>query len=304
MAVTFREVFDELCRDLVVDAHLAKRIARYKNKFREKNEEHVAFFGGNLLGTQVVRHTTADRREFFEEILGIDEYDARDRILKTSVVTEDFQRLSDPYNSAALYLLFRIYNSSKLSDSAKRTAMVDVVFMLQVKLFTSLMSHWFRYRASEDEAKATYAALSKRFGLKEAGSWDKWFTMRAEDFIAPTAIHFGVIKTFGPDEAIAYAITEPQDRLRAAMKKFSNVFQTVRRNGDKIKSTSATLEIDGELLIKSQVSNNRRYLDYIKSVIPDKNTFIRDEVFSVVTKVVHTVNPKPLTQLLVLAAIG
>lgn len=300
---SLRNIFDEVCRDLVVDPYLVKRIAKYKNGFIEKNEEHIAFFGGNLLGTETVRHTPADRDTFFEDIMGIDEHDTRRAILTSPLITADFKRLSDPYNLTALYLVYRLNVSNKLPERMKQQAMLDVVYMLQVKLFTSILSHWFKHRAQVDEAKATYAEMTKRFGIKEAGSWNQWFINRSIDFLDPnTGLHRQVFKTFAPDDKVCYAVTEPQDRLRATMKKFSKVFQEVRKKGSRIKSVSGTLEIDGELMVKSLTTASRRYLDYIKSVIGDKNTFIREEVLNVVTDAVHTAPERLLLQLLTFAS--
>lgn len=290
---------DEAMSDLVVDAHLVKRIARYKSGFIEKNEEHIAFFGGNLLGTEVVRHTPQDRDIFFDDVLGADEGDTRRALLTSPYISKDFKRLSDPYNISALYLIYRLNVSSKLPEKIKRQAMLDVTYMFQVKLFTSILSHWFQHRAQIDEAKATYAEMSKRFGIKEAGSWNNWFVMRSEAFTDPNeGLHREILRLFQPDPPVCYAVTETQDRLRAVMKKASAVFQAVRKKGARIRSVSSTLEIDGELLIKSQVSESRRYLDYIKSVIGDKNTFIRKEALDVTCNVVHTAAQRPLLQLL------
>lgn len=295
---SIKQVFDNLCVDLVVDNYLISRIARYKTGFINKNEDHIAFFGGNLLGVEIVRHTKTDRDVFFEDVIGIDENEARAEILKTPLIESDFARLSDPYNTAALYLMYRIHNSSKLSQKAKEQGKLDVFYMLQVKLFTSLLSHWYDKPASIEEAKATYASLDMKWGIKQAGSWDAWFTIRAENFLEPNAIHAKVVTHFAPDSKITYAVTEPQDRLREVVKKIFQVHLDVRRNGGRIRTTTSTLVIDGELMVKSNTDQNKRYVTYIQTVMNDPNTFIRAEVVQIVLEMVGTVSEALFWELL------
>lgn len=285
-----KQVFDTLCADLVVDNYLVDRIGKYKTGFINKNEDHIAFFGGNLLGVEIVRHTKTDRDVFFEDVLGIDEHAARLLIVKTPLIEADFARLSDPYNTAALYLIYRIHNSTKLSQKVKEQTKIDVFYMLQVKLFTSLLSHWYDKPASIEEAKATYASLDLKWGIKQAGSWDAWFIMRAENFLQPNAIHARVVTHFAPDSRVTYAVTEPQDRLREVVKKIFQVHMDIRRNGGRIRTTTSTLVIDGELMVKSNTDLNKRYVSYIQSVMNDANTFIREEVVTIVREIVASVS--------------
>lgn len=297
MAITIKSVFDGLCQELVVDNHLVSRIAKYKSNFINKNEDHIAFFGGNLLGVEIVRHTRTDRDVFFEDVVGIDENEARDLLLQTPLIESDFARLSDPYNSAALYLIYRLHNS-RLPEKVKSQAKLNVFYMLQVKLFTSLLSHWYDKPASVEEAKATYASLSMKFDIKQAGSWDVWFTQRAERFLAPSGIHSRVIDHFAPDNAVTYAVTEPQDRLREVVKKIFQVHLEVRRNGGRIRTTTSTLVIDGELMVKSNTDSNKRYVTYVQNVMNDPNTFIREEVVTIVLEMVGTVSENLFREML------
>lgn len=299
MAITLKEVFDEAGKDLVVDNRLAQRIARYRSSFVSKNEEHIAFFGGNLLGVQVVRHTPSDRAILFEDVLGMDEQYLSDRVLDTELIEPEYNRVSDPYNSAALYLLHRLMTSTKMSPKVKEQAMIDTVFMLQAKLLTSILSHWFQHPANPEEAKATYAQLSLKFDLKVHGSWNAWLINRAETFLLPTAIHYASIQRFAPDKAILYAITEPQDRLREVVKSMYAVYMEVRRTGSRIRSTSSTLEMDGELAVRTKEVNAKLYLAYSQNVLSDKATFIRDEAFTLVKESVSSVSPDLLRKMLV-----
>lgn len=293
-----KQVYDDLCADLTIDNYLIDRVRRYKLGFINKNEDHIAFFGGNLLGVEIVRHTKIDRDVFFEDVLGISEHDTRQRIIQTPLIESDFARLSDPYNTAALYLIHRIHTSSKLSLKAKEQGKIDAFYMLQVKLFTSLLSHWYDKPASIEEAKATYASLDLKWGIKKAGSWDAWFTQRAEDFLQPNAIHARVVTHYAPDSRVTYAVTEPQDRLREVVKKIFQVHMDIRRNGGRIRTTTSTLVIDGELMVKSNLDNNKRYVTYIQSVMNDPNTFIREEVVTLVRELVSTASEKLLWDLL------
>lgn len=300
MALTMKDIFDELCEEVIFDAALVQRLKRYKTGFINKNPSHASFFGGVLVGVDVVKHTTLDRGEFFEDVIGIDEETAKAAVLKSPLVSKDYIRLSDPYNALSIYVAHRLWKS-KLPDNIKHDGMHAVIYMLQVKLFTSILNHWYKRPAPIEEAKATYAKMSMKVGIKQVASWDEWFQVRVDKLLDPESIHLNAIHNFTPDvgsRGVFYSITEPQDRLREVIKTIFDIHKEVRATGGRIRTTSSTIQLEGEILIRSNTNAAKQFLTYANDCVNDKTTFIRGEALEIVTDAIKSVSETLLISLL------
>jgi len=293
MSSSIKEVFKQQLSDLELDSKLVKRLSHFKHAFINKNDEHIKFFGGNLLGVEIVRYLQSDRDEWFSEVLDVDDVTLTEALYSLEVINEEYKRTSDVVNLTSVWLLHAIYNAPKLSASEKEKAMIDVVYMLQVKFITSIFAHYFKFPADKEIAQAVYESLSRKYALKQAGSWNALFTERSKDVIAHNSIHLNTIKRFDDDDAILYMITDIQGRIREVVKKMYAVLIQMRDNKDRIHSTtSVALTTDGEAILKDRQRSFSTYKRYIHSIIPDRQTFIRDEVVSVITDAMHTMSPK------------
>lgn len=293
MASTIKGVFNDELGDLELDPKLAKRLSHFKHAFINKNDDHINFFGGNLLGVEIVRYLQADRDQWFSEVLDIDDVLLTEKLYGLDVINEEFKRTSDVVNLTSVWLLHALYNSKRLTATEKEKAMVDVVYMLQVKFITSIFAHYFKFPADKEIAQAVYESLSYKFALKRAGSWNALFIERSKDVIAHNSIHFKTIKDFNDDEAILYMITDIQGRIREVVKKMYAVLIQMRDDKNRITSTSSVaLTTDGEMILKDRQRGFSTYKRYIHEIIPDRTTFIRDEVVSVITDAMHTMSPK------------
>lgn len=303
MSDTIKHVFEEECGNVKIDSRLVKRISQYVNRFINKNEEHVNFFGSNLLGVYIVRYLNADRDRWFSDVLDIDDTSLSDSLLSLDVINEEFKRTSDVVNLSSIWLLYALANST-LSARDKEKAMVDVVFMLQVKFLTSLFSHYFKFPADPEIAQATYEALSRKFGLKQYGSWRAFLIARSEEIVSRNGIHYKTFRDFNNDDDILYAITDIQGRIREVIKKMYAVLIMIRDNKGRISTTSSVVEIDGETILKDRNNGLTVYKRYIHGIIPDRNSFIREEVIKVITDAMHTMPPTPFRELLTYVSVN
>ena len=79
--VAIKDIFDEECSHLKIDTKLAKVVSGFVIGFANRNEDHVAFFGGNLMGVQRVRFTTEDPNMWMDDIIEGDDYALKDMII-------------------------------------------------------------------------------------------------------------------------------------------------------------------------------------------------------------------------------
>jgi hypothetical protein len=202
---------------------LYKRLHTYERLFVNKNQEHIKFFGGNLLGVHPVKFLPSDKNEFLDDILHIDESETRELILDLpSITNEDWIRYTDVTNLSCLYLVHLMYRtpvSGAFTQRAKDEAMISVLLILQYKFFGSILSHYFKYPADEATALATYAALSKKFAIKQHGNWYNVLRHRAVNIIADNSIHLETIKRFDDDADIFYMVSDIQGRFGQCLQK-------------------------------------------------------------------------------------
>lgn len=291
--MNIKTIFDEELKHVDINSSMFDAIHRYVKAFIHKNDEHVGFFGTNLTGVYTVRFLPADRMYWVVDILDIDDEQIFKRIIKLPTVKETWVRGTDVMNLSCLYLVHRIYNSGYPQD-VKRNAMFDVLMAMHVKLISSLMAWYFKYPADEATAKATYAALSKKFSLKQYGSWYGLLQDRCNDILSTNSIHRRTISNFDSDAGIQYMITDIQGRLKSIVKNLWEVFEQIRNQNAKISTISGTVEMDGELHIRDLERKQPKYLNYIQDMASNEVDFIKPTLFGVLTANMNDVPLKPL----------
>lgn len=288
-----KSVFDEAFKPVKIDPPFLKKIHAYGQAFVNLNEDHVRFFGGNLTGVNPIRFKSANRLEWIDEVLGIDEYETRQKIIALPTINEDWKRGTDVMNLSCLYIVHRLHNSS-LPNSVKEQGMMDTLLALQYKLISSLIAHYFPFPADEQVAQATYAALSKKFSIKQHGSWQGVLRQRAKDIVDKQSPHYQTIVRFDDDAAIMYMITDIQGRLRAMLKKLWAVFEMVRNQDARIMTVSGTVELDGKTVVRDIARNYTPYRRYLAEIVSDKTRFVKQELVAVIADAQHTMPEKLL----------
>ncbi len=293
MDQSIKSIFDEGASHLEINSALLKKIHTYVIAFMNRNSDHVEFFGGNLLGVYPVRFKSSDQAEWFDEILKIDDVVLGFKIRALPTLDPDWIRGTDVANLSCLWLVHRIYNS-RLSESEKEQGMIDCLLVLHFKLIGSLMARFFKYPADKSVALATYAALSKKFMIKQAGSWYNLLLMRAKNIISPSEVHHKTIVNFDPDASIQYMITDIQGRLKNIVKKMRAVFEIVRNQDAKILTMKSTIQSDGEVVLRDLVRNFTPYRRYAYQILSDKTLFIKDEIVRVICSAMHRMRMEDL----------
>lgn len=297
MADSIKSVFAEVASNLVVNSRLAKDIHDYAVRFVNKNSEHIAFFGGNLLGVQTIRFTSQDKDKWFEDLLDIDDLHLKKEFHSLPAINVKFVVSSDVFNLSCIALLNKIYTSTSLSPGEKERALMDTVLIMQYKLLTSIMYHFFPYPADRAVATATYAALTKKYALKVHGSWQALLEARARDILSTNSIHYRTYTELDNDEAVVYMVNDIQGRLREIVKNMRSVFEIMRNSKNRIVTTnSVAVSLDGESFIRDKTRNFTAYKRYLHEVISDKSSFIRQELVSIIGSAMHTMPERFLVE--------
>ena len=289
---SIKQVMEETFKTVQLTPALFKRLHTFERMFINKNQEHIKFFGGNLLGVNPIKFLPSDKNEFLDDILNIDESDAREKILALpSIKSEDWVRYTDIVNLSCLYLVHLIFKmpvTASFTQKNKEQAMVTVLLILQYKFFSSIMSHYFKYPADEATALATYAALTKKFAIKQQGNWYNVLLQRSQNIIADSSIHIVTLQRFDDDNDIFYMISDIQGRLKEMVKKIWVVFAEIKQMDARILSTGGTIELDGKIVVRDIQTELGPYKKYISKVITERNSFIKQDLIQIIGSAMHT----------------
>jgi hypothetical protein len=296
MPKNINQVFIDGCPDLVIDATFVKKLGQYTQAFANKNDDHIAFFGGTLLGVHPIRFRTEDRNRWFDDILETDDLVLEDNLHRLPAIVSTRHVSGDVMNMSCLWTVHAIYTSPFLSTGEKEAGMSDALMVLQYKIITSIMAHFFPYPADERVAVATYAALSKKFGLKVYGSWRALLLSRVRDILTKSSIHYKTYTEFNNDLAVVYMVNDIHNRIKDIIKNVRDVFAMVAKDPKGlIGRTSSTVAIDGEMNVKTLKRNYVVYRRYIHEVVSDRPSFVRDELVQIVSSAMQTM-PRPLLE--------
>lgn len=286
MAKVLKSVFDELFSQTKFNEHLAKELYRYQIGFVNKNSEHLEFFGGNLLGVQVVRYTDKDLNRYFDDVLEIDYLSLEEDLLDTQGINPEFKVSSDALNLTTMYLIHRFLTNKNMAKEKRERAAIDAALIFYYRVTSSLLSHYFRYPADPKIAQATYARLTNRYLIKQLGSWQEVFMYRAKELISPDGIHHKTLTEFNDTEAIVQMVNDAQGRIRDMFKNIYAEFKNAHTAGDSIAITTLSdIDMDGGDVIKDKTHSPDVYQNYLISILSDQNSFIKEELVGVVAKV-------------------
>lgn len=291
-------VFERHCGHMKFDAHLAKKVNTFQVKFANKNEDHMAFFGGNLTGVHIVRFTTADTDAWFTDILEVDELSLEEDLHALPGINPEFSVSSNVFNHSCCWMIHKFLTSPLINDKVKHQAMIDCGLVLYYKHLTSLLFRYFKHPANPQTAAATYAQLSYKFELKQHGSWYATLVSRCEKLIEPGSLHYNTLKKYDDDLAIVYLLNDSQGRIREALKNIYSIFMEVHSKGTKIKVVSNMAEYEGEETLKDNTKGLSNYTRYLHSIISDEHTFIKDELIGLIERIMKTMPAKLLKQTL------
>lgn len=291
MKKSIRTVFDEHCKYLIVDRALLTKVKRYDHNFVNKNQDHALFFGGVLMGVHPVRYLPDDQLRWFHDILGIDEISLERDIHALPTVNTSWNVSSNVTNLSFLYLMHRFLTSKDLTSAQQEEGAIHVAKIMNYKFFTSTLTGWFTYNANPAVAQTTYSLLTRKFGLKLAGSWGKLIEKRATDIVKKGGLHRKTLERFEPDKKIIDMANDTWGRVKSILKYIRNVFTTAQNLPDyQVQTTSNTIDLEGETRIRDNVKLMGQYQTYIQGLVGDRRSFLKAELVNAVGVAIPSVS--------------
>lgn len=296
--LTLIKAFGTAAGNVEASPRLAKNISSFAKYLATCNDEHIDFFGGNLLGVNRIRFLDKDRAKWFDDILEVDEDYLRELVHSVPYIDKEWNVGADVFNLSVVWVLYKFMTSAQVNSKEYQQAMIDALVILQFRFISSLYTSYFRRPVDRAAAEATYAAFTLKFNIKRMGSWGELLRDRALAYISPESPHAKTLKEFAPDDAVVYVVTDLQTRTRKTIKDQYHVLDQIRSGNLRIQTTQSTLTIDGDKIIKDQVntySNARRFL---LDVSGNESSFIKKPLVDIVLDLMSTTSEYVFTDML------
>lgn len=294
---TIAAAFDEAMGGRRPDIQMCRRVIKYSIELASR-DEHLTFYGGNLLGTDRIRMLPSDRDRWFDEVIGVDEEYLKDCIHSVPSINTDWVVTSDVFNLSVVWFLHHCFKTLNIKDKTVHQAVVESIVVLQFKFLSSIYSNYFAKPVDYEAAEATYANLTMKFNIKRLGSWGALMRERAEAMTSKDSPHYQMLRTFDDDDQILYFVTDLQTRTRKTIKDQYKVLDKVRRGNLRIQTTSQVVEMDGDRIIRDQVSAYNTAKRYLLDVSGNEASFIKNELVNVVLDIMGTVSRAGFIELL------
>lgn len=271
---------------------LAKKLAEFEKSFRYRNKDHIRFFGGHILGSDKVRFLQSDFDFWFEEILGVDYTDLQEDLNNSDTINPSWSVSSSAFNLSTVWLV-HIFWVSNLNNKIKHEAMLNALIILHYKLITSRLVRNFKFPASPELMETVYANMSKKYLIKQHGTWYKLIRARAEANIAKDSPHYrrNTWQKFNDDSAIIYALNDNSTRLSSIFKEHYKLINDIRDGDKAIVKTNVFINTDSGVEIAALSRELPALENYILSILPDKHSFIKNDIKYAIEKAMHKMPP-------------
>lgn len=295
---SIKKIFEEECAHVKIDKAFYKKVCELEARFVNKKQEHIEFFGGTLTGVQVVRFTDEDRDKIFSDILMVDDAALEEKLHALKDINTAWIISSDVFNLSCVWIMHAFDNSKFLDEEERIEGKLRICLYLQYKFLTSILFRLFRYPADPQVAAATYAQLSYKYVLKQQGSWGGALRFRANEVITKNSIWASTVNKLNDDYRVVQMLNDIQGRIKDMLKNIFSLHIRINEQGGRISSSNSLVETDGEMILKDKTKNISIYTRYIRGVVSDRTSFIRQELLDVIANAIQTMPPKLLHQTL------
>lgn len=284
--LTVTQICDTFFNHVKFDNKLAKKIFNYQFNYVNSKREYVEFYGSNLLGVHTLRYPDALIYNFYNDVVRVDYKELFIALSKVKTIDQNFKVASDPFNITLMYIIHRFLTANIAEVQRKRGAH-DTALIFFYRCMAAITSDWFSYPVDPKIAQAAYARLNYKWLIKKLGSWWKVMDYRANELTVKNGLHYDKLIDMSKDyDHYVIIINDSQGRIRDIIKGYYNEFKIAHSEGDSIGSKSSTyLDVDGEETTVEKTHSVEKYVDLIRQVSGDRNSFIKDDLIRIVADI-------------------
>jgi hypothetical protein len=299
-----------------IDRALVTHVLQYVHNYIRKNPDHINFYGGNLLGVHRILFLPEDANIWFSEVLELDSSEVsqlQDDIndleipeMHDPTISKDVPRLkelncrvsSNSVNLSFLWVIHEALVTTDLPENLKMELALTSLKMLHYKYISYLHTQRFPHLANIDISLALYESLDQKSQLKRFGTWKNLVDEICTRFLLDDSAHRKKFIVFNPDYDVIKLNNDIYTRISSIMNVLTTKFYQIKELNARITSTDKFMQVDGVAVLKSHTNDYYYIRNAIKDIVPDKNSFIREDILSVVYDVIQNASPIQVTNTL------
>lgn len=292
--------FFEKHTNVTIDRDFVLKVLTFLDSFSRRNDDHINFFGGNLVGVYTAKWIPLDGVRWIEDILDIQVVEQLKLDLRTLKDYDPTHKVaSDVVNLSMVWTAHKALSSTLPEDLKQKLAFATIKLM-QYKFLTSQHNRHFPYGAPEDLALAVHESLTKKSGLKRLGSWSALIDYRTNIIIDPDKKdgHYYTLIDFNTDLSVLHMVASIQGDIRSIMKNLHRTFDDLNKRDQRIRSVGNFNTIEGEEYLKDVRSRHDVARERLLDVIPNQSLFIKEGIVEAVVEIAKTVSPRQLSSTL------
>ncbi len=286
--ITAKQAFDQLFSSVKFDASLYKKIMHKNIAFITRNDDHKNFYGGQIVGCYPIYYSLSDQDGFFTDLFNVT-FDAAEEASKSiTTINQSFKVSSDTINLTIMYVCYRFLSDKSISHSDREKYVLSMLDYFSYRTIAVLISGYFHYPVSENEAMSLFEKLSNRYLIKHLKNWREYCQYRSKEFLNSKFKH--IFETFKNDELLVEGIN---DLFRRTKDTLLNIYaEFVRHHEEGVtmgsRKTSMT-DIDGKDILADRTNTPESYYNYLLTTLTDNNSFIKEEVVEATSEIIKTV---------------
>ncbi len=286
--ITAKQAFDQLFSSVKFDASLYKKIMHKNIAFITRNDDHKNFYGGQIVGCYPIYYSLSDQDGFFTDLFNVT-FDAAEEASKSiTTINQSFKVSSDTINLTIMYVCYRFLSDKSISHSDREKYVLSMLDYFSYRTIAVLISGYFHYPVSENEAMSLFEKLSNRYLIKHLKNWREYCQYRSKEFLNSKFKH--IFETFKDDELLVEGIN---DLFRRTKDTLLNIYaEFVRHHEEGVtmgsRKTSMT-DIDGKDILADRTNTPESYYNYLLTTLTDNNSFIKEEVVEATSEIIKTV---------------
>lgn len=277
----------------VFDKRLLNSIMLYVNTFLRKNEDHINFFGGGLLGVYQIRFDVTDSETWIRDIVGIDNPAVlEDDIYDIPDVNKDFNVSSNYINLSYVWMIYKVLNMNNISDKDKYHVACEILNMMQYKFITSIHTNNFTYSANIEVSTALYESLSNKSDIKVYGTWKALVNARTAGLIPVGSDYYNLLMHLDDDYEVVKFVNDVWNRMKSVMKILTDGFHTINNQKGRIAASSMFMMVDGKEVLKDNTNKYTSIKQNMRLLLHDPNGFIKSDLLKVSNDIMNAAYPK------------
>jgi len=297
---TIKSLFDSYS-EIKLDKTLLSEALNYGLLFINKNERHISFFGGNLIGVYPIYFVKDDEYNWFNDVLKIYEPKELQRELFTILDPVKNRNISrDAINLSFFWLAHKALNATTLNDKQKIQLATVAIKVFLYKAITSLHGQRWKHASENylDVAMAVYEGLTLKSQIKQYETWETVLSNMALNVVTDHEIMFNSILRFDNDLEITDTLTYLWDKLKSVLQVLANTYYDIEAKRNMITSTSKFQYLEGEKILKEASSKFYTIKENMHIIVPDENSFIMEDLLEAITHILNSSNIVKLRTLL------